>query len=138
MLLSLFEYGIVSFHSIFVPCFFLTPHGFHRPHRESVVCLYSKSGGKNGKHGAVTDVSNVATLSYVGLQVFGHSHGRWFTHIPEETAQLQTRRFALLHSSVEPNQTHLIEVSSGDIKESVMMTAQKGAIEMALEKYKDQ
>ena len=43
----------------------------------------------------VTDVSNIAALSRVGLSVSGHSHGVQFTHIPEETVQLQTRRFAL-------------------------------------------
>ena len=65
------------------------------------------------------DVSSVTALSYVGLQVFGHSHGRWFTHVPEETAQLQTKQFTLLppknlllllHLAVQSNQTQLVEV----------------------------
>ena len=95
----------------------------------------------------MTDVSSVAALSHVGLQVFGHNYGRWFTHIPEETARLQTRRFTLLHPqnfllllhlSVQLNRTHLVEVSSEDIKEFITMETQKGTIEMALTKYKDQ
>ena len=49
-----------------------------------------------------------------------------------------TEFLLLLDSSIESNQTHLIKVSSGDIKEFVTVTAQKGTIEMALEKYKDQ
>jgi hypothetical protein len=31
-----------------------------------------------------------------------HSHGRWFTHVPEETAQLQTRHCGLLCVGVLP------------------------------------
>ena len=61
-----------------------------------VVCLYSKSGGQASRHSAVTDSSIVTALSHIGVQVFGHSRDRWFTHVPEETAQLQTRRFAIL------------------------------------------
>ena len=83
------------------------------------VCFVAKSGatsgGRSGKHGVVTDASSVTTLSPVGLQVFGHSHGRWFTYIPGETARLKARPFALLHSysflpplhsSVQSNRTH--------------------------------
>ena len=108
--------------------------------------MYSKSGGLNGKHSAVTDVSSVTALSYVGLQVFGHSHGRWFTRIPAVTAQLQTKQFALLPQSnlllllqvtVQLNQTQLVEVSSQDINEFDTMVAQKRAIETVLEKYKE-
>ena len=32
----------------------------------------------------VTDVSRIPALLHVGLEVFGHNHGVWFTHIPEE------------------------------------------------------
>ena len=92
----------------------------------TVIYLYSKSGGPNDKRSAVTDGPSVTTLSYVGLQVTGHSHGRWFTRISEETARLQTKRFALLppknillllRLTVQLNQIQLAEVSSEDIKE---------------------
>ena len=68
----------------------------------------------------------ITTLSYVGLQVFGHSHGRWFTCVPEETVQFQPKRFALLPQknllpllrlTVQSNQTQLVEVSSEDAEE---------------------
>jgi len=95
----------------------------------------------------VTDVPSVTALSRIGLQVFGHSHGRWFTHVPEQTAQLQTKHFALLppwnfllllRHPAETNRTQLAEVSSEDIKEFNMMTAQKQATEMALLKYEEE
>ena len=63
------------------------------------VCSVGKSsstlGGQSSKHSVVSDVSSFAALSHVGLQVFGHIHGVRFTHIPEETAQLQAGRLAL-------------------------------------------
>ncbi|PBK64723.1 hypothetical protein ARMSODRAFT_1087839 [Armillaria solidipes] len=34
-----------------------------------VIAMYSKSGGKNGNHAAVTEASNVSALSYLGFQV---------------------------------------------------------------------
>ena len=37
----------------------------------------------------------------------------------------------------QSNQTQLVEVSSEDIKEFDAMAVQRGAIEMALEKYRD-
>ena len=63
-----------------------------------------------------------------------------------ETAQLRTKRFALLPQknlllllrlTIQSNQTQLVEVSSEDIKEFDTMMAQKKAIETALEKYKE-
>ena len=109
------------------------------------MCLYSKSGGQSGKQSAVTDSSNVTTLSHIGVQVFGHSHGRWFRHVHGETAQLQTSRFVLLPQQnfllllrlpVKVDQTRLVQVSSEDTKEFNEMTAQKQLIETALSKYK--
>jgi hypothetical protein len=108
--------------------------------------LYSKSGGQKGKHAAVIDASRLAAVSHVGLQIFGHRHGRWFTHIPEETAHLQTKRFALLapqnfllllHSPVPLDNTQLVQVSLNDIGEHDEMTARTSFIETALLKYKE-
>jgi hypothetical protein len=58
--------------------------------------LYSKTGGKNGKHAAVTDSSNISAVSYIGVQVFEHMYGRQFRVIPEATAPFLTKQFALL------------------------------------------
>ena len=38
----------------------------------------------------MTDSANVTALSYIGVQVFGHTHFRWFTYISSKTAQLVT------------------------------------------------
>jgi hypothetical protein len=94
----------------------------------------------------VTDSSSVTALSHIGVQIFGHSHGRWFTYVPEETAILQTKRFSLLppqnfllllQSSVKTNQTQLVEVSLDDVEEFNTLTSQKQLLEIALSKYKD-
>ena len=61
-----------------------------------VIALYSKTGGKNGKHAAITDSSAISTVSYIGVQVFEHMYGRQFRVIPEATALFFTKQFALL------------------------------------------
>lgn len=79
------------------------------------------------------------------MQVFGQSHGRWFTHVPEETAKLQTKYFALLspqnfllllRSPPKSNRTQLFEVSREDMEEFATLTAGHEDIEKALSKYK--
>ena len=62
----------------------------------SVVALYSKTGGKNGKHTAVTDSSNISAVSYIGVQVFKHMYGHQFHVIPKDTVPFLTKQFALL------------------------------------------
>ena len=37
-----------------------------------VIAIYSKTGGKNGKHAAVTEASNISATSYLVVQVFEH------------------------------------------------------------------
>ena len=109
--------------------------------------MYSKSGGQGSKHNAVADSSNVTALSHIGVQVFEHSHIRWFTHIPTKTARLRTRQFALLppmclllclHSPVETNGTEAVEVSHNDFLEFNDMTIGVERIREALHKYKEE
>ena len=64
-----------------------------------VIAIYSKTGGKNGKHAAVTDASNISATSYLGVQVFEHMHGRLFRDHPDATVTFQTKQFALLTSN---------------------------------------
>jgi hypothetical protein len=64
-----------------------------------VIALYSKTGGKNGKHAAVTDASNISAISYMAVQVFEHMHGRQFREHPDATAMFRTKQFALLASN---------------------------------------
>ncbi|KII84575.1 hypothetical protein PLICRDRAFT_167537 [Plicaturopsis crispa FD-325 SS-3] len=63
-----------------------------------VIALYSKTGGKNGKHAAVTDSSNICAISYLGFQVYEQVFNRQFRSITQATARLQTKQFALLPS----------------------------------------
>jgi hypothetical protein len=46
-----------------------------------VIALYSKGGGKNGKHAGVPNVTNVASISYAGFQVFQRMHHQLFQPI---------------------------------------------------------
>ena len=64
-----------------------------------VIAIYSKTGGKNGKHAGVTDASNISAVSYLAVQVFEHMHGRIFRDHPDATATFQTKQFALLSSN---------------------------------------
>ena len=64
-----------------------------------MIAIYSKTGGKNGKHAGVTDASNISAVSYLAVQVFEHMHGRIFRDHPDATATFQTKQFALLSSN---------------------------------------
>ncbi|KAF8905727.1 hypothetical protein CPB84DRAFT_1823080 [Gymnopilus junonius] len=61
-----------------------------------VVCkvesIYSKTGGKNGKHADVTDSSNIMAVSYIAAQVFEHQIGSQFRAIPH-AQPISTFRF---------------------------------------------
>ncbi|KAJ6555722.1 hypothetical protein B0H10DRAFT_2122627 [Mycena sp. CBHHK59/15] len=61
-----------------------------------IIALYSKGGGKNGKHNAIERHHNISAVSYLGVQVFEHSYGRQFREIPQATARLQTMQFRFL------------------------------------------
>lgn len=63
----------------------------------SVVALYSKTG-KNGKHSAINESSNIAAVSYLAVQLFQHRLGPQFRSVPDATALFQTKQFLLLSS----------------------------------------
>ncbi|KAF6741614.1 hypothetical protein DFP72DRAFT_789312, partial [Ephemerocybe angulata] len=55
-----------------------------------VVVMYSKGGGKNGKHGAITDSSVITAVSYVGIEVYEYralTEGQ-FSMYPQQTQLL--------------------------------------------------
>ena len=58
--------------------------------------MYEKTGGKNGRHQAITHTSNISVLSYLALQVYEEDHFCTFTAVPTSTAQIQTFQFMLL------------------------------------------
>ncbi|KAF8166953.1 hypothetical protein BJ912DRAFT_862904, partial [Pholiota molesta] len=89
-----------------------------------VCALYSKTGGKNGKHCAVSESSSIAAVSYVGFQIFEHFFARQFRAIPGSMAYLQTYRFqhspsfellCLLDSKIPFTSQHTIEISQTDL-----------------------
>jgi hypothetical protein len=63
-----------------------------------VIAFYSKTGGKHGKHGSITESTSISAVSYIAVQLFEFMHGRQFRHIPEMTSRLQTKQFAILPS----------------------------------------
>ena len=67
-----------------------------------MITIYSKTGGRNGKHAAITDASNISAISYPGLgvQVFKHTYGCLFRDRPDATATFHTKQFALLTSNL--------------------------------------
>ncbi|KAF8872673.1 hypothetical protein CPB84DRAFT_1829734 [Gymnopilus junonius] len=89
-----------------------------------VLTVYSKGGGKNGKHGYVDSVSSVAAASNIVIQVFQYHFGSRFydkPHMSHPFPQLycfdiipSTLFLCTLHSSPIAGQLGL-EVSSEDI-----------------------
>ncbi|THU78024.1 hypothetical protein K435DRAFT_590950, partial [Dendrothele bispora CBS 962.96] len=53
-----------------------------------VITMYTKGGGKNGKHAAVTSADNISALSYLAVQLFQHAHHGRFKSIPSITSSL--------------------------------------------------
>ncbi|KAJ7712478.1 hypothetical protein B0H14DRAFT_3018370 [Mycena olivaceomarginata] len=58
--------------------------------------MYSKGGGKNGKHNNIDEHVNISGISYLGTQVYEHFNGCQFRAITEVTASLQTKQFRFL------------------------------------------
>jgi hypothetical protein len=88
--------------------------------------MYSKTGGKNGKHSAITESSNIAAVSYLAVQLFQYRLARQFRSVPDMTAIFQTKQFLLLSSlqflcladskiSREQLATSFIELSLEDV-----------------------
>lgn len=61
----------------------------------TVIALYQKSGGKNGKHGAISEAKNISAVSRLGLQVYEQIHGPQFKIYP---TTFHTKAFALIPS----------------------------------------
>lgn len=60
----------------------------------TVQSIYSKSGGKNGKHGWVPDASNIGQISNLSLQTYEHAGHRIFREVVSTRAHLHVRSFA--------------------------------------------
>ncbi|KAF8229628.1 hypothetical protein L208DRAFT_1123918, partial [Tricholoma matsutake] len=53
-----------------------------------VIAFYSKTSGKHGKHGLITESSNISAVSYIAIQLFEFMHSCQFCHIPQMTSHL--------------------------------------------------
>ncbi|KAJ7234775.1 hypothetical protein B0H12DRAFT_1027852 [Mycena haematopus] len=63
-----------------------------------VITMYSKGGGKAGKHNWISTAHGVGKISYVFTQTFQHSGGRVFRRVHLASALLGVSRFAHLLS----------------------------------------
>ncbi|KAF8223788.1 hypothetical protein L208DRAFT_1369906, partial [Tricholoma matsutake] len=54
--------------------------GLHIAH---VIALYSKTGGKQGKHESISDLSNISAVSNIAVQIFEYTHAHQFCSIPQ-------------------------------------------------------
>ena len=67
--------------------------------------LYSKSAAKNGKHGAVSEKSNISAVSYMVVQLYEpvlctvQSGKMTFRDCPDRLSLLQVKEYALMISS---------------------------------------
>ncbi|KAF8797488.1 hypothetical protein BYT27DRAFT_7237241 [Phlegmacium glaucopus] len=64
-----------------------------------VIAIYAKTGGKNGKHAAVSESSSISAVSYLGLQVFEFMYARQFRSVCEATSMFQTKQYLLAPST---------------------------------------
>jgi hypothetical protein len=78
-----------------IPCAQISDERFRG---RKVIAFYSKGGGKNGKHAAIPNVSNVAGISYVGVQVFQRMHRQIFRPVTSSTISFGTMHYQLLPS----------------------------------------
>ncbi|KAJ6610874.1 hypothetical protein B0H10DRAFT_2193181 [Mycena sp. CBHHK59/15] len=61
-----------------------------------VEVMYSKGGGKHGKHNNIDEHTNLSGLSYIGAQVYDPFLGSQFRAHTAATARLYTKQFRLL------------------------------------------
>ena len=64
-----------------------------------VMGMYSKTGGKNGKHADITESSSISAVSYMALEIFRFNVGRQFHPVSDATSRFHTVQFALLPST---------------------------------------
>ncbi|KAF7972553.1 hypothetical protein HWV62_17764 [Athelia sp. TMB] len=110
-----------------------------------VIALYSKGGGKNGKHAAVPDVSNVGAVSYTGMQIFEQMHRQAFRSITSETARFSTNFFQLLPpqnvlTRLVPAMTKLrhgaLEICTEDLKLFSTLSKEVVQVESAMKLFR--
>ncbi|KAJ3823278.1 hypothetical protein F5880DRAFT_1443947, partial [Lentinula raphanica] len=61
-----------------------------------VLAMYTRGGGKNGKHNSVDSTTGLAGLSHIAVQIFEFSAGSSFRILPELMAPFSTKAFALM------------------------------------------
>ena len=127
----------------------LTPHhDIQLSNIVPVITLYHKTGGKNGKHSAIVEATNVASVSRIGVRVFEHTHGPHFRS--NSSNMFQTRAFALLShhhfltllsssptSTATGNQaTSIITITKKDLTCFQTLSAVRSELEKAMKEFR--
>ncbi|KAH7923631.1 hypothetical protein BV22DRAFT_1196572 [Leucogyrophana mollusca] len=82
-----------------------------------ILTMYTRSGGKNGKHAWTNSITNIMQASYLAVQAFENMVGSQFRAIPQDLAMLQAKQFCLipptsflcaLHSAPKANLENLV------------------------------
>ena len=64
-----------------------------------MLSIYTKSGGKNGKHCWIGEVPTITVVSYTPVQLFKYMISRHFRAIPQALNSLQISQFTHLPST---------------------------------------
>lgn len=107
-----------------------------------VLSIYSKSGGKNGKHAYTPQAENISGVSYMSVQVFEQSSGVLFNSIPRSLRWLGAHKFAHLpstmflrvldHTPLEERDIPSIKLRPLDLEHFVNLKTKRTAILAAL------
>ncbi|KAJ3920095.1 hypothetical protein F5877DRAFT_38885 [Lentinula edodes] len=110
-----------------------------------VLTMYALSGGKNGKHAAVSSSTNIAALSYLAVQLFEPMHRGNFRIVSNATSLFQTKQFAhiphyaflLLVSPAAPGTPGMVKLTGRDDEARFnILKNKKHLFDAAVKEYK--
>ena len=61
-----------------------------------VIALYLKGAGKNGKHAAVLNVTNIVNVSYAGFQIFQQMYHQLFQPVTSAMVAFSMNQYLLM------------------------------------------
>ena len=106
--------------------------------------MYSKTGGKNGKHADITESSSISAVSYLAVQIFQYNVSRQFsifTTMPFQTKQflhLPPHQFLCLVESkvlLTPG-SPFVEISLADFTRFRTLESGQRELEAALKAFR--
>lgn len=109
-----------------------------------VLSIYSKGGGKGGKHCLVPEVQNITAASNIAVQVFEHHFGLHFNEKFPSHPLAKLKTFDFLHSSsflcalgaVPLNVENGLKISNDDMKIFLYLKKNQITIARAVKDFK--